>query len=156
MTWHDEDNDVVWLLGTGWHESGSRVDARAVLKRRDVAGALMPNEADYSDLEMSYEQAFLFVNQIAEQVPVLVGRARQQPGKEVGGVLASRFTLRLLINIVVIASDDEYRGRLVLSTGHHVHVSRGFEQRPVEQLASENGIGVTAHECRQLGMEMAD
>lgn len=22
LTWHDEDSDVIWLLGAAWHESG--------------------------------------------------------------------------------------------------------------------------------------
>lgn len=53
LTWHDEESDVVWLIGVGWHESGSVDDAYAVLKARDQAGTLMPDEQDYLDLEMS-------------------------------------------------------------------------------------------------------
>lgn len=67
LTWHDEDNDVVWLLGVGWHESGSRDDAYMVLKRRDEAGDLMPTEQDYLDLEMTLEEARSFVVQVSEQ-----------------------------------------------------------------------------------------
>ncbi len=38
LTWHDEDSDVVWLLGVGWHESGSRGDAYTTLKARRRGG----------------------------------------------------------------------------------------------------------------------
>jgi len=68
LTWHDEDSDVVCLLRVGWHESGSVDDAYAVLKARDQAGTLMPNEQDY------------------QEAPALVDQARQTPGREVRGV----------------------------------------------------------------------
>jgi hypothetical protein len=46
LTWHEEEDDldVVWLLGVGWHEAGSKDDAYAVLKRRDQQGLLFPDE----------------------------------------------------------------------------------------------------------------
>ena len=75
LTWHDEDSDVVWLLGVGWHESGSRGDAYATLKARDVAGTLMPDEQDYLDLEMTLEEAGAFVVQVSQQAPALVAQA---------------------------------------------------------------------------------
>ncbi len=77
LTWHDVDSDVVWLLGVGWHESGSRDDAYAILKARDVAGTLMPDEQDYLDLEMSLEWVRDFATQVSRQAPALVAQARQ-------------------------------------------------------------------------------
>ena len=41
LTWHDEDSDVVWLLGVGWHESGSRGDAYTTLKARALAASAL-------------------------------------------------------------------------------------------------------------------
>jgi hypothetical protein len=107
LTWHDEDNDVVWLLGVGWHESGSRDDAYAVLKRRDEAGDLMPTEQDYLDLEMTLEETRSFVVQVSEQAPALIAEARERPGVEVRGVVASRIGVGVQVEVVVIPGEDE-------------------------------------------------
>ncbi|MGP8151495.1 MAG: hypothetical protein ACLPXU_12535, partial [Acidimicrobiales bacterium] len=107
LTWHDEDSDVVWLLGVGWHESGSRGDAYATLEARDVAGTLMPDEQDYLDLEMSLEEAGAFVVQVSEQAPTLVAQARLAAGREVRGVIAGRLGLGVLVQVVVVADEEE-------------------------------------------------
>lgn len=107
LTWHDEDNDVVWLLGVGWHESGSRDDAYTVLKRRDEAGDLMPTEQDYLDLEMTLEEARSFVVQVSEQAPALIAEARGRPGEEVRGVIAGRLGVGVQVEVVVIPGEDE-------------------------------------------------
>jgi hypothetical protein len=46
LTWHEaeDDLDVVWFLGAGWHEAGRKADAYAVLKRRDHQGLLLPTK----------------------------------------------------------------------------------------------------------------
>lgn len=103
LTWHDEDSGVVWLLGVGWHESGSLDDAYEVLKGRDRAGTLMPDEQDYLDLEMSLEDVRSFVAQVSEQAPALVDQARQSPSEEVRGVIAGRLGVGVLVEVVVIA-----------------------------------------------------
>jgi hypothetical protein len=107
LTWHDEGSEVVWLLGVGWHESGSIDDAYAVLKARDQAGTLLPDEQDYLDLEMSLEDARSFVVQVSQEAPALVGQARQTPGKEVRGVIAGRLGVGVLMEVVVIPGEDE-------------------------------------------------
>ncbi len=107
LTWHDEDSDVVWLLGVGWHESGSRGDAYATLEARDVAGTLMPDEQDYLDLEMSLEEAGAFVVQVSKQAPALVAQARLAAGREVRGVIAGRLGLGVLVQVVVVADEEE-------------------------------------------------
>lgn len=107
LTWHDESSDVVWLLGVGWHETGSLDDAYEVLKARDQAGTLMPNEQDYLDLEMSLAEAQLFVVQVSEQAPALVDDARLTPGVEVRGVIAGRLGVGVVVEVVVIAGEDE-------------------------------------------------
>jgi len=107
LTWHDEESDVVWLLGVGWHESGSRGDAYAMLKRRDAAGTLMPTEEDYLDLEMSFEEARSFVVQVREQAPALVARARERPGVETRGVIAGRLSAGVVVEVVVVTDEDE-------------------------------------------------
>lgn len=107
LSWHDEDSDVVWLLGVGWHESGSRDDAYAVLKRRDVAGDLMPSEEDYLDLEMTLEEARSFVVQVSEQAPALVAQARERLGEEIRGVIAGRLGVGVVVEVVVVPGEDE-------------------------------------------------
>ncbi|MFP5325999.1 MAG: hypothetical protein ACLGHT_00785 [Acidimicrobiia bacterium] len=107
LTWHDEESDVVWLLGVGWHESGSQDDAYAVLKRRDEAGTLMPTEEDYLDLELTLEQAYLFATQVAEQAPALIEKARERPGEEIRGVIAERLGVGVVVEIVVVPGEDE-------------------------------------------------
>lgn len=107
LTWHDEDADVVWLLGVGWHELGSLDDAYVVLKARDVAGTLMPVEQDYLDLQLSLEEARSFVAQVGQDAPALVEQARQAPGTEVRGVIAGRLGVGVVIEVVVIPGEDE-------------------------------------------------
>lgn len=107
LTWHDEDSEVVWLLGVGWHESGSRDDAYAVLKRRDEAGDLMPTEQDYLDLEMTLEESRSFVVQVGEQAPVLLAEARERSGEEVRGVIAGRLGVVVQVEVVIIPCEDE-------------------------------------------------
>ncbi len=107
LTWHDEDSDVVWLLGVGWHESGSIDDAYSVLKSRDVTGGLMPDEQDYLDLELSRDETRTFVAQVAEEAPILVARARATPGQEVRRVIAGRLGTGVVVEIVAIPGEDE-------------------------------------------------
>ena len=107
LTWHDEDSDVVWLLGVGWHEADSRDDAYEVLKARDQAGTLMPSELDYLDLEMSFAETQRFVTQVSQQAPALVDEARHTPGQEVRGLIAGRLGVGVLVEVVAIAGDDE-------------------------------------------------
>jgi hypothetical protein len=107
LTWHDEAADVVWLLGVGWHESGSRDDAYTILKERDAAGTLMPTEDDYLDLEASPEENFSFVTHVAEEAPALVAQAREQPGKEARGVIAGRLGVGVVVEVMILAGEDE-------------------------------------------------
>lgn len=92
LTWHDEDADVVWLLGVGCHRSGERDDAYEVLKRRDEAGDLLPDEQDYLDLEASIDEALEFVEAVAQEGPALLERAREKPCERITAVIAGAST----------------------------------------------------------------
>jgi hypothetical protein len=122
LTWHDADSDVVWLLGVGWHESGSLDDAYEVLKARDLAGTLMPNEQDYLDLEMSLEETHSFVARVSQEAPAPVEQARQAIGVEVRGVIAGRLGVGVLVEVVVIPGEDESLEEIWV----------GFEMPPIE------------------------
>lgn len=93
LTWHDAQEDVVWLLGAGWHESGSIDDAYAVLKRRDQAGDLFPTIDDYLDLEPSPDQ---FVDELARRNEALRNAALSCPDQVVEATLCDTLNVRLL------------------------------------------------------------
>jgi hypothetical protein len=79
----------------------------SVLKKRDSAGALMPEEQDYLDLEMSLEDARSFVAQVSQEAPAIVEQARRTPGTEVRGVIAGRLGGGVLVEVVVVVGEDE-------------------------------------------------
>lgn len=103
LTWHDTDDDVVWLLGVGWHESSSRDDAYAVLKRRDEAGELFPTVEDFEDAEPDDIEAFL--EALRETAPALMALAKATPGKEIRGLVAATVNVALLVEVLVVESD---------------------------------------------------
>lgn len=106
LTWHDRESDVVWLLGVGWHEQGSRTDAYEVLKRRDVLGELMPTEDDYRDLEMPLEELESFVTHVWEEVPELLLKAQNNPGLDAWDLIAGRLEVGIYWD--KIAVDDQH------------------------------------------------
>jgi hypothetical protein len=121
LTWHDKNNDIVWLLGVGWHESGSNDDAYEVLKRRDISGKLMPTDFDFEDLELSYDESLTFVKQVDAQAPALIEEARLEPGVLKSAVIAGRIGVGVVVNVVVI---DNNVG------AEEIYI--GFELPPVE------------------------
>jgi hypothetical protein len=58
LTWHDEANEVVWLLGGGYHRSGDVDDAYVYLNDLDERGRLFPVEADFEALFEDRRPAF--------------------------------------------------------------------------------------------------
>lgn len=88
LTWFDKRHSVVWLLGVGWHEQGSRDDAYEVLKARDSTGDLFPKAADYRCLVPSSER---FARDLLVAPVEAIRCALDNPGEEIirtiGGVL---------------------------------------------------------------------
>lgn len=93
-----------------------------VLKERDLAGNLMPDEQDYLDLQMSLEEAHSFVVRVSQEAPALVEQARRAAGTEVGGVIAGRLGVGVVVEVVVIAGEDESLEEIWV----------GFEMPPLE------------------------
>jgi hypothetical protein len=93
LTWHDQDEDVVWLLGVGEHRSGDHNDAYAVLKRRDLADNLLPDEDDYADLD---PEPRTFVQALADVATALVEQALATPGQPVSNDLSGILQVRIL------------------------------------------------------------
>jgi hypothetical protein len=98
LTWHDEDEEIVWLLGVGWHESGAHDDAYAVLKRRDELDELFPTVADYEDAER--DDVELFLEALQKTAPRVLADAAASPGREVCGEIADCAFVAVLIERV--------------------------------------------------------
>jgi hypothetical protein len=76
LTWWEPDLGFCWLLGAGYHRSGERSDAYAVLKRRDETDDLFPVEQDYLHLEPDPAN---FVVALARDAPASWLRRRRRP-----------------------------------------------------------------------------
>jgi hypothetical protein len=102
LTWHEEDDDldVVWLLGAGWHEAGSHDDAYAVLKGRDQQGLLFPDETDYENLEPDPQTTQDFLEALFETPQKLIAQAREVPGTTVHGTLAEVLDVSVVVEQV--------------------------------------------------------
>jgi len=81
LTWHEQtdDLDVVWLLGAGWHESGNKQDAYAILKRRDGEGTLFPDQLDYANIRSRPLTGPQFLETLNAAPQELIARARATP-----------------------------------------------------------------------------
>lgn len=102
LTWFDDDDDVCWLLGAGFHESGSRDDAYTVLKRRDGDGDLLPTENDYLALYRWRESLGVsnvrdLVAVLAELGPSLLADARAKPGRRLKTVIEEAIEVEVLV-----------------------------------------------------------
>ncbi len=97
VTWHDEEDNVVWLLGFGYHRSGETGDAYPYLKQLDANGNLLPTGADY---ELLYEMRDAELPQeLARLASKLLDIAKSTPGEEVRDVLAGAFPVSLVVEI---------------------------------------------------------
>jgi len=103
LTWYDEEDGVVWLLGVAWHQGSSDSDAYDVLKARDKAGWLLPTERDYEGLEPS---ATPFVEACAHELPPLLAQATATPGHQVRKVIGAALNVGLLVEVVVVEADE--------------------------------------------------
>lgn len=107
LTWHEdeEDLDVVWLLGVGWHEGGSKEDAYAVLKRRDEAGLLFPDETDYRNLEPDPPTTQRFLVALTEVPQELVRQARAEAGTVVHGTIIGVLDVSVVVERMTDSGD---------------------------------------------------
>jgi hypothetical protein len=107
LTWHEfeDDLDVVWLLGVGWHETGSRNDAYAVLKRRDNDETLFPDEIDYGNLEPDPQTTQDFLDALTAVPAKLIAQARQEPGQSAHGTLADVLDVSVVVERMADGDD---------------------------------------------------
>lgn len=110
LTWYDEGHGVVWLLGVGWHEGSSRDDAYEVLKNRDEAGDLFPDERDYLALRPDPRA---FVHELSTRSTELLEQATAT-GRPQEAVIAD--ALRVVVAVDVV----DVEGRSLREISLHV------------------------------------
>lgn len=102
LTWHDRDNDVVWLLAISWHESGARRDAYPYFKSLDESDILLPTESDYELLDRFRQAQGRAIPADIGRIAAEIGKsklaeAESQPGIEVafdlGGILTGQIVV---------------------------------------------------------------
>lgn len=102
LTWFDEEDDVCWLIGVGFHEFGSRSDAYVVLKERDKAGELLPTEEDYRSLyqwrrTLGASALDDLIHLVAKEGPNMLSAALAAPGSRVGRILGDALEVDLVV-----------------------------------------------------------
>ena len=102
LTWFDEDDNVCWLLGVGFHESGSHADAYLVLKSRDEGGDLLPAEADYLALYRWRRTSGVsdlddLVSIVARIGPEVLSAARSAPNTRVNRVIEGEIEIEMIV-----------------------------------------------------------
>jgi len=97
-TWHDRENNAVWLLAGRLHRSGAPDDAYPYFKGLDADERLLPTEGDYELLFLA--QARSFANDVMDQAPSIIDEARRRSPAEVEAVLGA-----VPISVAVVAED---------------------------------------------------
>jgi hypothetical protein len=94
-TLYDSEENVVWLLGFGFHTSGRPDDVYAVLEALDEDDRLLPTTEDY-DLLLDSREADLpeLLRLNAEE---MLDEARSNPGSEVRRVIGGTFPISLVV-----------------------------------------------------------
>lgn len=115
LTWHDQDEEIVWLLGVGQHRSGDHDDAYTLLKQRDRTGTLFPDQDDYADLE---PEPLTFVHALAAAAPMMIAQALAEPGQPVASELAGILRVRILVQPIG-------------GTSHGAEIWIGFQMPPL-------------------------
>ena len=97
-TWHDRENEAVWLLAGRFHRSGAADDAYPHFKGLDAEGRLLPTVGDY-ELLLAI-QIRSFVDDVMEKAPAILQEARRRTPAEVEAVLGT-----VPISVAVVIED---------------------------------------------------
>ncbi len=97
-TWHDRDNDAVWLLAGRFHRSGAADDAYPHFKALDADGRLLPTAEDY-ELLFSI-QARSFIDDVMEKGPTIIEEAYRRSPAEVEAVVGT-----VPVSVAVVVED---------------------------------------------------
>lgn len=96
-TWHDEDEEVIWLLASGVHRSGQDDDFFPYCKQLDADDELLPTAADYSTLFRERDR--WFVEALVIEAPLILQEARLSPGHEIRHLLGGDFASCISVEI---------------------------------------------------------
>lgn len=95
-TWFERDRNVIWLVASGHHESGSPDDFYPFCKALDKNGRLAPSKSDYESLFI--DQDARFAARILIEAPILRKNAREAGG-EVSAQIGGQFGVAVAIEV---------------------------------------------------------
>ncbi|MGZ5297944.1 MAG: hypothetical protein ACXWEZ_13620 [Actinomycetota bacterium] len=98
-TWHDRENEAVWLLAGRFHRSGAADDAYPHFKGLDAESRLLPTAGDYELLFAIQTRSF--VDDVMEKSPTIVEEARRRSPAEVEAVLGT-----VPVSVAVVIEDE--------------------------------------------------
>lgn len=96
-TLYDSEENVVWLLGFGFHTSGRPDDVYQVIEALDAADKLLPTDEDY-ELFLEARESDL-PGLLRENAEEMLAEAREAPGTEVRRVIGGTFPISVVIEI---------------------------------------------------------
>ena len=95
VTWHDQEEDIVWLLGCRFHRSGEREDAYPFFKDLDAAERLLPTEEDYLiHFDLQERELPARLQEVAQEI---LERARRRRGEELREVIGGTFPVSVVV-----------------------------------------------------------
>lgn len=95
VTWHDQEEDIVWLLGCRFHRSGEREDAYPFFKDLDAAERLLPTEEDYLiHFDLQARELPVRLQEVAQEI---LERARRRRGEELREVIGGTFPVSVVV-----------------------------------------------------------
>ena len=121
-TVYDEENEVIWLVAYGRHESGADDDFFPVCKQLAEKGVLLPTEEDYKAL--FEDRGRHFAEAVRIEAPMLLLEARLVDGEHrctVGGSLGAGLCVEVsqdpeatAITVAFMATELEYEQGVLL------------------------------------------
>lgn len=122
-TWYDRRFNVIWLIGAGWHEGGSRADVYKRIAALDEDDRLFPTQEDYEALHKI--RAEILVHDILhETVPTLLTEAHLAAPAEVSTVIGGTIP----VSIAVEGVDSQYE--VIWTAISHRRLAGEFDPPP--------------------------
>lgn len=116
-TWHDKQNDVIWLVAYGRHESGQPGDFFPYCKGLDQADVLLPTAADYDSLFR--ERDLRLARRLVVDPPLLLKRARESRKEEraqIGGQFGTAVAVEFADDLEAISVAFDTRSESFYAT----------------------------------------
>ena len=113
-TWHDEEEEVIWLVAYGAPRSGDPDDFYPWCMGLADADCLLPTQSDLEELYRDRDARF--VDAVTVEAPLVLQRARRTPGEHThyfGGALDSAIALEVEPELPAEAITVAFRPALV-------------------------------------------